>query len=278
VDWPAVPRDSKEPHFNARFPRHRICLFLGLTPRQADSSVTELVPMNPPFWVPFVAAAATLLAALVALFKEDVVKMWRRPDLRIRMSLSPPDCARMPVIVNYMGANLNGPPSPKTWQGYCYFFRLWVENKGDFAERVQVYVKPVSYQMGDGRSESVPEFIPMNLSWADSPDPGKPIIFESINPSMGRYCDFAAVSEPANPTETIREGMTAGESTLNLQTQVSPSTQGNRLKPGSYRIEILVAASNAKPKPFAIDLEWKGRYIDEPLRMFGESIRIRISG
>jgi hypothetical protein len=32
-------------------------------------------------WVPFVAAAATLIAALVALFKEDVVKKWRCPNL-----------------------------------------------------------------------------------------------------------------------------------------------------------------------------------------------------
>ncbi len=110
------------------------------------------------------------------------------------------------------------------WQGYCYFLRLWVENKGYFAERVQVYVKSVSYQMGDGLSKIVEEFIPMNLRWADSPDPSRPIIFESINPSMGRYCDFATVSDPTNTTERIREGMANGESTFNLQTQVTPNT------------------------------------------------------
>jgi hypothetical protein len=42
----------------------------------------------PPSWVPFVAAAATLIAALVALFKEDVVKKWRCPNLSLRTRIS----------------------------------------------------------------------------------------------------------------------------------------------------------------------------------------------
>jgi hypothetical protein len=141
-----------------------------------------------------------------------------------------------------------------------------------------VYVKSISYQVGDTRRKVVDEFIPMNLRWADSPDPTKPIIFESINPAMGRYCDFATVFDPTNHFEKIREGMKEGESTFNLQTQVPPSTQCNRLKPNNYRIEILVAASNAKPKAFIIDLEWKGRYIEDPARMFGEGVKIKIAG
>jgi len=226
--------------------------------------------MPPPYWVPFVAAGATLIAALVALFKEDVVKLWRRPKLTLRILLESPDCVLMPVAV-VSGTTL-------IWQGNCYFLRLWVENKGYFAERVQVYVKSASYQVGDGRSKIVEEFIPMNLRWADSPDPAKPLIFESINPFMGRYCDLATVSDPTNTTEAIREGMAAGESTFNLQTQATPNTQGNRLRPNSYVIELLVAASNAKPTAYTISLEWKGRYIEDPARMFGEGVKLKIDG
>jgi hypothetical protein len=58
----------------------------------------------PPRWVPFVAAVATLTAALVALFKEDIVKIWRRPDLTMRIKLTSPDCVRMPVVVRYTEA------------------------------------------------------------------------------------------------------------------------------------------------------------------------------
>ena len=244
--------------------------------------------MNPPSpsWVPFVAAAATLIAALVALFKEDVVKLWRRPKLSLRMLLAAPDCVQMPVEVRYrvlIPADMYMPPASGTnavapiregegrWTGNCYYFRLWIANAGHLAERVQVYVDSIRREMGDGRSELVTDFIPMNLRWADSPD--KPIIFETINPAMGRYCDFGAVSEPSNPTEPLRNGMRQGESTFNLQTQVAPNTQGNRLKPGKYTIKLLVAASNSKPKAFTITLDWAGQYMADSARMFGEAVR-----
>jgi hypothetical protein len=137
-------------------------------------------------------------------------------------------------------------------------------------------VDSINRQMGDGRNELVTDFIPMNLRWADSP-PDKPIIFETINPAMGRYCDFAAVSEPSNPTDPGRDGMADGESTFNLQTQVTPNTQGNRLKPGRYTIKLLVAASNAKPKAFTIALDWNGRYMADPARMFGEAVKLAVT-
>lgn len=228
---------------------------------------------SPANWVSFVAAGATLIAALVALFKEDVVRLWRRPNLSLRMTLAAPDCVQMPVVVRYSVPVVE---DLQQWTGNCYFFRLWVLNAGHLGERVQVYVNSITRQMGDGRDELLTDFIPMNLRWADSPA-GNPIIFETINPKMGRYCDFAAVSEPSNPTERPREGMADGESTLNLQTQVTPNTQGNRLRPGIYRIHLLIAASNAKPKAFTVALDWSGRYMADTARMFGESVKIRIS-
>lgn len=249
--------------------------------------------MNPPptSWVPFVAAAATLIAALVALFKEDVVKKWRRPTLSLRLTLAAPDSVQMPVVVTYRYTGTPDfyvPPASGDmalapaveregrWTGNCYFFRLWVKNTGHLGERVQVYVDSVSREMGDGRTELVTDFIPMNLRWADSPT-DKPLIFETINPAMGRYCDFAAVSAPTNPTEALRDGMAQGEVTFNLQTQVTPNTQGNRLKPGKYKIKLLVAASNATPKGFSIALEWSGRYMEDPARMFGEAVKLNIT-
>jgi|SRR5581483_4071520 len=236
----------------------------------------------PPSWVPFVAAAATLIAALVALFKEDVVKLWRRSKLSLRMLLAAPDCVQMPVEVRYrfstkgMSVATTSGVVPNElegkWTGNCYYFRLWIKNAGYLAERVQVYVDSIQREMGDGRSELVTDFIPMNLRWSDSPA-DKPIIFETINPAMGRYCDFGAVSEPSNPTESLRDGMIKGESTFNLQTQVTPNTQGNRLKPGKYTIKLLVAASNAKPTTFTVKLDWTGQYMADTNRMFGEAVR-----
>lgn len=103
--------------------------------------------MNPPptSWVPFVAATATLIAACVALFKEDIAKLWRRPALSLRLLLGAPDSVQMPIVVTYI-YRLPEPEVPPgapaerqgQWTGDCYFFRLWVKNSGHLAERVQV--------------------------------------------------------------------------------------------------------------------------------------------
>jgi hypothetical protein len=38
------------------------------------------------------AATATFLAVLVALFKDEVLRWWRRPQLTASIKLDPPDC------------------------------------------------------------------------------------------------------------------------------------------------------------------------------------------
>ncbi len=70
--------------------------------------------------------------------------------------------------------------------------------------------------------------------------------------------------------------MKAGESTFNLATEVFPNNNCHRLKPGKYRIEILVAAQNVLPKRFHIDLDWNGIFEESSERMFTNSIAISI--
>src|SRR5579862_1332648 len=208
---------------------------------------------QPSNWVPFVAAAATLTAALVALFKEDVVKLWRHPKLTLRMRLEPPDCVKIKVTrwelskaspanassaiagtsLAAQGPFQNGIPAasgsfvnfPDTGESqesasFGYFFRLLVENSGELAQRVQVRVSSVSKKAENGTTQLVTEFIPMNLRWADSL-PDQPSIFETINPHMGKYCDFAMVSESSNSVQLASEP-SGPYSTFDIQTEVMP--------------------------------------------------------
>lgn len=71
--------------------------------------------------------------------------------------------------------------------------------------------------------------------------------------------------------------MKAGESSFNLATEVSPNSNCHRLTAGKYRIEILVAAQNAKPRLFKVDLDWNGTFEAAPERMFSNSIGISVS-
>lgn len=116
----------------------------------------------------------------------------------------------------------------------------------------------------------------MNLRWANSPS-DKPILFETLNPKMGRHCDLGSVSDPSNASEQPLPGMKAGESSFNLATEVFPNCNCHRLMAGKYRIELLVAAQNAKPQLFNVDLDWNGTFEVSPERMFSNSIGISAS-
>jgi hypothetical protein len=90
-------------------------------------------------------ALATLAAVIVALFKEDIVRLWRRPKLQARLRLSAPDCHKN-KLQRYdikTGALLD--------RADCYYLRLWVENVGNLrAEKVQVFLSKLFRRHADG--------------------------------------------------------------------------------------------------------------------------------
>src|SRR5438093_4613119 len=79
-------------------------------------------------------AIATFLAVVIALFKEEIIRLWRRPRLSGRIRLQGPDCHKIEM------ACTNPNSGQILARGWCYYFRLWVENKGNQpAERIQVF-------------------------------------------------------------------------------------------------------------------------------------------
>ena len=118
----------------------------------------------------------------------------------------------------------------------------------------------------------------MNLRWAHSPaGSSAPVLLETINPQMGKHCDFGSVAPTSNASEKPLPGMREGASIFNLATQVFPNNNCHRLRPGNYRLEILVAAQNAKPELFHVDLDWNGTFEELEGRMRTNSIGIKIT-
>ena len=78
-------------------------------------------------------AIATFIAVIVALFKEDIVKFWRCPNLDVRVKLEAPDCHKIPLqVINQSAGELLRTIN-------SYYLRLWVFNSGRVrADRVQV--------------------------------------------------------------------------------------------------------------------------------------------
>src|SRR5262245_53997754 len=124
-------------------------------------------------------ATATFLAVLVALFRDEILRVWRKPKLTTLIALAPPDCHKTTLtymvqqpVVTYRSAD-------------CYYLRLWVKNDGKTrAERVQVFAAKLLRRNAGGSFKEVDAFLPMNLRWAHGQQAsGGPEIFaEGISP------------------------------------------------------------------------------------------------
>jgi len=101
-----------------------------------------LSPIETATWV---GAVSTLFAVIVALMKDDIIALWRRPNLDVTLKPNPPDCHKIPIA--YIN-NRTGQISES--KDSCHL-RLWAENKGRArATDVQVFAAALHRKHADG--------------------------------------------------------------------------------------------------------------------------------
>lgn len=218
------------------------------------------------------AALATFTAVLVALFREDIVRLWRRPKLDVSIKTAPPDCLKSRMAYQVGTANY--------FFADCYYFRLLVENRGKArAEKVQVYAAGLSQQTADGAFSPVDSFTPMNLRWAHggAAPRGVEIYAEGISPQMGKHCDLGHIVDPAHRTRTGEDiaAVPADKSIFAFDVE-APTLVGNHLvSPGTYQLELRVAAANCQPITRMFQINITGVWDNNQQNMFTIGIGIR---
>jgi hypothetical protein len=214
------------------------------------------------------AASATFLAALVALLKEDLVSLWRRPRLDVRIRLAPPDCHKTEFTLGsartgeFLGA----------WP--CYYLRVWVENLGNIrAKYVEVFARRLLRKHADDRFKEEPQFLPINLKWSHTGE----VILPGISSEMGRFCDIGHVVHPDATAKVGHaiSGTAPGVTVFCLDLQVAPNTKTHLLSPGIYRLEIRVAAANSRPVDHTIELTLTGKWFEDQAKMFTDGLGFR---
>lgn len=220
-------------------------------------------------------AGATLMAVLVALFKNELVGWWRRPKLELSAGLVPPHCHIMPI--HYQVQRV----APTFIQSKCCYLRLWIANTGKTrAEKVQVFASKVLKKDADGEFREESNFIPVNLLWSHRQTVvgGQEVYAEGISPKMGKHCDFGHIYDPIcrkdfgedlpelSPTSTI----------FALALEVCPSTLTHLLVPGTYRIELHIAATNSSPIIKMLEFTVTGNWFDDLQKMVRDGIGLRI--
>ena len=222
----------------------------------------------------WVAAIATLLAVIVALFKEDIIRRFRRPILRISIKPGPPDCHKTWITYQTQGTALT------LVRTHRYYLRLWLKNEGAVrAEKVQVFAEKLWRRAADGSFNDVESFLPMNLRWSHSRTPDSPEIFaDGISPRMGKHCDLGHITHPKRAAE-LNEWLSDvphDKTILALDLEVAPNTQSHLLPPGVYRLDLRIAAANSKPVETTLEITLTGEWHDRESTMLTDGIGVRL--
>lgn len=162
-----------------------------------------------------------------------------------------------------------------------FYLRLWVDNHGrGRADKVQVYAASLSRRTAGGSFARVESFLPMNLRWSHGPPPpfGPEIFADGISAGMGKHCDLAHIADPRSSAELgeSRPDVETGTPTLALDLEVAPNSRNHSLAPGTYLLELRVAASNCAPITRSVEITFPGKWFDGEAQMFSDGIGLKV--
>ena len=221
-------------------------------------------------------AVGTFLAVIVALFRDDITAIWRKPKIEASIKLAAPDCH----LTRLIGYDATGTVRAKT---PCYYLRLWIENTGRIrAEEVQVFFSKLERKQANDQFREDRDFLPMNLKWSHA-GPGKPLIFVSLNPKMGRHCDFGHIVDPANDAdflpskEVFANKPDKGQTIISLDLEIEPATYSHLIPPGTYRVTLMIGGANFKPVTRQLEVVHTGEWYPDEEHMFRDGLGITLS-
>ena len=93
-------------------------------------------------------------------------------------------------------------------------------------------------------------------------------------------CDFGQILEPNFRTALSPQSshtLPKGETVLELDLEVQPNTMSHLLPKGSYKIQVKIAAANARPTTKWWEMNLTGNWHSDEEKMFSEGIGIKES-
>jgi hypothetical protein len=212
-------------------------------------------------------AAGTLIVAAVAVFQEPIRGWFYRPRFEPSVQTKPPDCVMVPYIKD------------GTCVGNAVYLRLWVKNVGTAtAKNAEVYASKLRRQRADGSWEPIDAFPPMNLKWANL---GK-IYFPGIAPWMRKQCDIGHMIDPAHRhiLDEVPFGLASADeekTSLAFDLMAAPSIRAHIVGPGEYRLDILLAAENARPVERTIAISVRGTWYADETTMLRDGVGVSLT-
>jgi hypothetical protein len=215
-------------------------------------------------------AIGVFLAVVVALFQEHIRRWFFRPAFSISSSINEPDFAQV------LKERKDGKDT------IAYFLRISIWNVGkDPARNVEVYAKASSRREG-GVWERVEAFPPMNLIWSNSPEPKESYIdrvfLRQLPADTAKPCDIGHLMSPQLRPDfgEFRTGSKSEEASLTFDLIVSPPNKKHIVGPGTYHLNIVVAAENAKPLHGCIQITVPQSWHNDPKTMRTSGVAVQV--
>src|SRR5262249_38145793 len=120
----------------------------------------------------------------------------------------------------------------------------------------------------------VNDFPPMNLRWSNLGQ----IFFPRISPEMGKHCDLGHIVDPQRRHLVQEHNTRLGLSDqLAFDLMVAPNHRGHIIGPGEYRLKLIIAADNAHPRRWIIEISLRGLWDADEERMLRDGIGITVT-
>lgn len=106
------------------------------------------------------------------------------------------------------------------------------------------------------------------------------IYFPSIAPRIGKHCDISHIADPASQAalheETPSLNLSVQMTSMAFDLMVKPNHRGHIVRPGVYRLAIIVVAENAWPVRKTVEINLKGGWYPTEAEMLRDGVGIQI--
>jgi hypothetical protein len=240
--------------------------------------------MHPASWVA-VGLGIFLVLVLLWLFYGKKLLAWlRRPKLEVKMDMSPPDCVRKTLAMfDEVSQEFIGEAD-----SYCVRFR--VLNRGRIpATNIEVYCLRIMKDYGGGEYERLEGCTPINLLWESDLAEDR-VYYPSLYKGQGGTCRLGHVIRPRDKywrpgTGPEYLGVEPGATVFTMDSTLSGTKRPDsltylvppevNLPEGSYVLDLMVSADNARPEPVRIEVDLDGRWYSDAESMWGRGLSVK---
>ncbi len=224
----------------------------------------------------FVGTGASIIIAILALYESCFKKMIFHPKLNLTWDTVFPYCnetvygrtfSNNTANVNSATCNPygniignNNSTGIKAWS-----FKFKIENKGETAKNVKIYLRRVERQDPSGKFVNCLNVLPMNLVWSFQDNVEHPTsTAHSIAKNAEKYCDFIFVDQKSRGFLRTEVEFPVN---VNQNTKVNNNDLCNTIPTEIYRCELIILASNAEPKTIEFKFKYTNSWNIDPKKI-----------